>query len=193
MTLFPSLIHCPCETPVLARMTSRTFWIRVNRLLAWSVVISPFVQIALRTNLVNGLLLDLAQLAAHAVLSLWLFGLPRSSNGDRWVVWIGVSPEALSPRGRFLMTAWRIALGLLWIPAIYVLGSTFGALALLLVPLYLPLWVLQPVFVLGHVFGASRYAFGRWRLRDESGGWVAAFFLAGMFAFASAFNLGLAR
>ena len=192
MNVLPSLLHCPCEVTLTERLTSRALWIRLNRLLAWSVVISPFVQIALRTNLVNGLLLDLALLVAHGALSLWLFGLPRSAKKDRWMLWLGLAPGSLSPRGRFLMTAWRVALGLLWIPALYVLATTFGATALVVLPLCVPLWLLQPVFVLGHVFGASGYAFRRWGLGAKDD-FVTAFFLAGMFAFASIFNLGFAR
>lgn len=190
MTLFPSLIHCPCPAePVLERLTAKRLWIRINRLLAWAVVISPFIQIALGTNLLRGLLLDLGFLLAHGVLSLWLFGLPKAAADERWKLWVGLRPRGLSVRGAFLLTAWRIALGLAWIPASFVLGKVFGPVALIAALACLPLWLLQPFFVMGHVFGASEYAFKRWGLAGDSDAWVAAFSLTGMFAFANTINL----
>jgi hypothetical protein len=190
MNLVPSLIHCHCTGPATAieRLTAKHLWIRFNRLLAWVVVISPFVQIALETNLVNGLLLDAGLLLMHCILSLHLFGLPKGAAGERWKLWLGLSPDGLSVRGRFLMTAWRIALGVAWMAAMLSLASAFGPNAFILVFVCLPLWLPQPVFVLGHVFGASNYAFKRWGANVDYA-WVSAASLAAMVAFANTINL----
>jgi len=183
----PSLRRCPGAT--LRRLTAKPLWIRFNRLLAWAVVTSPFAQIALGTNLLRGLLLDLGLLLAHCALSLWLFGLPRAATGERWKLWVGLRPRGLSVRGRFLLTAWRIALGLAWIPAAFVLGKTFGYVALIFALVCLPLWLLQPFLMMGHVSGASEYAFKRWGMTGDGDAYVAAFSLTSMFAFANTINL----
>jgi hypothetical protein len=171
----------PCAS--CARWTGKVFWLKANRALAWALVLSPPVQIVLGTPFLRGLAFDLALLAAHAVASLLLFGLPRTQGRSRWLLFVGIEPQGLSPRNRFLMTGWSIALALAYAPAFLFIPLA----ALVLGPAWLLSWLLLPMRTISHVFQAAQYAGRRWGLRHPDAvadaGFAAAFvFVAGNLA-----------
>jgi hypothetical protein len=98
----------------------KKLWMRVNRALAWALVVSPVLQIMLGTDLVRGLWLDLAILIAHGALSVVLFGLPKNKDPRQalWTRWAGLPEHSMSPRNRFLLSGWRVAVSSLWLVAI---------------------------------------------------------------------------
>lgn len=156
LVLRPACAACPLRL----RLGKATL-LRVNRLLAWALVVSPALQVALGSDFWRGLWLDLGILLAHGALSLALFGLP--SGLSRWRLATGIADRALPARASFLMTAWRIALAFLYLPS------------LLLTPLlsfmvWAPVvvfWILLPFNLVAHVFRATDYALRRWRVRDD--------------------------
>lgn len=153
-------LACPHCTMVPGRLS----WMRLNRALAWGLVLSPLVQIALGTNFWRGLALDLAILLAHGALSLALFGPPRAPASSRWLLWVGIEPEGLSPRNRFLMTGWSIALAVMYTPAIFLvpIATLVVGMPLLLI------WLLLPIRLWLHVQQASTYALRRQGLTDPA-------------------------
>jgi hypothetical protein len=184
MTIAP---HHPllamCHGNLLAVLGHKKLWLRVNRVLAWLLVISPVLQIVLRSNLVNGLMLDLAILVVHAALSIWLFGAPKlaSAADTAWMRRMGVSYAQLTLRNRFLLSGWRVLLSsgyqvvfalviattamlnkhLVW------LSSDIPALIATTLLISSPVFVLfygfmLPYAIVTHTFGASRYALRRW-------------------------------
>lgn len=157
-------VHCPLRLDQLA-------WMRVNRLLAWALLISPAVQVAWGADFWRGLWLDFAILCAHAGLSLALFGVPKGLTRMR--LWSGGAPDgARSARTRFLLSAWRMFLTLLYTPAVFFVQWPLLLaglpMPLLFVPL-LPLWAMLPLRIIGHVYAAGDYAYRRWGVRDASG------------------------
>ena len=95
------------------KVATKLFWIKTNRVLAWSLIVSPFVQFAIGMSFITGLWIDLAILAAHAVLSLALFGKPETRERT-WNVTmhlLGFRSRDMSERNRFLLTGYRIVLG----------------------------------------------------------------------------------
>jgi hypothetical protein len=161
---------------------SKKLWLRVNRTLAWALVVSPVVQIALGSALVPGLLLDLAILLVHGALSVWLFGLPKASNkaDTSWIRWVGAPHPGLSPRQQFLLSGWRVVLGSSYQLALYVLissvvllgywlSATLGeVMAVFMVPLWLAMSLagvyfslMLPYAIVTHLYRASRYALAR--------------------------------
>lgn len=159
MTTISPSCPCPASASWARALKNKRLWITLNRGLAWILLISPVIQIALGTRLVPGLLLDLALLVAHAALSLALFGLPQARHRDGWVRWLGFAPAKLTERGSFLMTGWRIALAMLTT----VLWPT--GMPIVLLPLTWPAWLLWlrlPFSIASHVYRASGYALRRW-------------------------------
>lgn len=100
-----------------ALVPPKVIWMRVNRVLAWALIVSPLAQIALGTAFMRGLALDLAILLAHAALSLALFGMPNNA-AHRFNVALhvfGQQPEDLSPRNQYLLSGHRVGLTLLFV------------------------------------------------------------------------------
>lgn len=178
LVLRPACTFCPVR-----QRLDKALALRVNRLLAWALVISPALQVALRTDFWRGLWLDLGILAAHAGLSLYLFGLPPGTS--RWHLALGLADKALSARGSFLLTTWRIALPFLYTPALLFvpwLGVLVGLPALVL-------WVVLPFNLASHLFDAAHYALRRWRVKTEDARDAAATAIVAAFFWASALNL----
>jgi hypothetical protein len=154
----------------------KILWLRINRALAWGLIVSPVLQIMLGSALVPGLILDLVILLVHGGLSVWLFGLPKSPKRDDGTMhWIGTSEARMSPRNRFLLSGWRLmisSLYLLSVPLLVTLGSALPSgwgLSLVLIPAGVGLIVMLnffsamwPYAAVTHVFGASSYALRRW-------------------------------
>jgi len=177
--------HCPSLTGIAEWATKKRLWIRINRLLAWVVVLSPLVQIILGTDFWRGLWIDLVLLAMHGALSLVLFGMPRTRSADHWMLWLGLAPAGLSPRSTFLMSGWRIALAAAYAAALPLLPVV---MLVLFAPVVL-LWVLLPFTVLRHLHNAAEYAFKRWGMTSEGDAWVAAFCATAACAIANTVNL----
>jgi hypothetical protein len=168
--------------------TQKKLWLRINRALAWGLIVSPALQIMLGSALVPGLILDLVILLLHGGLSVWLFGLPKSPKGDDGTMhWIGTSEARMSPRNRFLLSGWRLmisSLYLLSIPLLVTLGSALPdgwGLGVVLIPAGLGMLlvfnffsVMWPYAAVTHVFGASGYAMRRWGALDSLGSYTAA-------------------
>lgn len=160
----------------LSNLASKKLWLRINRVLAWALIISPALQIMLSSALVPGLILDLVILLVHGGLSVWLFGLPKSPTGnDGTMHWIGTSEARMSLRNRFLLSGWRLMISTLYllaIPLVIAAGSLLPGLpsalapfALVLVVLIIPINFFSLMWhyaAVNHVFGASGYALRRW-------------------------------
>jgi hypothetical protein len=173
-------------TPTLAApnlastwVSDKKLWMRVNRFLAWALVGSPVLQIMLGTDLVRGLWLDLAILIAHGALSVALFGLPKNKDPRQilWTRFAGLPEYSMSPRNKFLLSGWRVAVSSLWLVAIPSVIAAWGWLetaAPALKNLGMGMvWV--PILYVGGFFGlllqyglvthlhrASIYALRRW-------------------------------
>jgi hypothetical protein len=171
-----TLIH---SSHASALVSDKKLWMRVNRVLAWTLVGSPVLQIALGTDLVRGLWLDLAILIAHGALSIALFGLPKNKDPRQtfWTRWAGLPEHGMSPRNKFLLSGWRVAVSSLWLVAIPGVITVWGWLQTAMPPLKaLDLGVLLiPILYAGGFFGlllqyglithlhrASVYALRRW-------------------------------
>lgn len=114
-----------------AKASSKVFWIRANRVLAWTMVVSPALQWAAGMRFWTGFWIDIGILVAHAVLSFALFGKPetKSKTFSFGMHVMGFRSEALSPRNRFLLTGYRIALGASAIAALVYSGNPLVIIA----------------------------------------------------------------
>jgi hypothetical protein len=172
----------------IAKWPSKLLWIRFNRLLAWTLLISPAMHILWGVSFVNGLLIDLVLLLAHGLLSLALFGAPKSEafrKQHSLQRFLGGSRAELQGRERFLLDAWRILISVVR-PVLLVLAGYAISVPLMIFPmlwlLYLPLasglmffQALWAVSMLRHVRDASSYAYRRWRLPAQEAsvlGWL---------------------
>lgn len=172
--------------------TRKAAWIRFNRLLAWTLVASPGVQLAAGMRFVDGLWIDLALFVAHGMLSLALFGRPRGLT--RFQLWAGLGGAKLSPRDRFLLGAWRLVLSVLYAPVLLAMPWVLLAVGVPLLAfvwgmVMLVLWLLPPWHVLAHVHGAADYALRRWGARNRAGRNAARLAIALAFGAAGVVNL----
>ncbi|NJM44642.1 MAG: hypothetical protein HC858_13015 [Brachymonas sp.] len=169
----------------LPRIHFKLILIRLNRALAWGLLLSPPVQIMMGTAFWNGLVFDLMLLLIHGALSLFLFGTPRASSFRHQHLLsrlMGGQREALTGRDRFLLDSWRILISLFapWLLAFMAyavmlaadVAPLSGLLFLPLVSAVLYFNLLLPVSVLRHVRDASSYAYKRWRLPAEEARWL---------------------
>jgi hypothetical protein len=152
-------------TRVPALFTAKLFWIRANRVLAWSLIVSPPLQWMLGIRFGHGLMIDLAILVAHAGLSFALFGKPETKARvfSFGMHLFGFRLTSLSVRNAFLLTGYRIAAGMV---AIALLCTP---VPLVWLPLLYPLLRL-PVSVCQHIARAVSYALHRWGMRGDTGG-----------------------
>jgi hypothetical protein len=146
--------------------SAKPFWIRTNRLLAWSLVISPAAQWACGMRFWTGFWIDMAILFAHAVLSFALFGKPvdRSRAFNFGMHVMGFRGDVLSPRNAFLLTGYRIALGASAILALTYVDNPFVIIVVTILFFY-PILRLAYT-IIQHVFQASRMALRRWKWRE---------------------------
>jgi hypothetical protein len=160
-------------------LTHKKLWLRVNRTLAWVLIISPAVQIAMGSDWLLGLLWDLAVLLVHGGLSVWLFGRPQSLGHDDGAMhWLGTSEARMTPRSRFLLSGWRVLISTSYFLALPLVGycasvlSSLSFVSALVIPGVVAVVVLiaavnyfglmWPYAAVTHVFGASTYALRRW-------------------------------
>ncbi|MDQ1923425.1 hypothetical protein [Massilia pseudoviolaceinigra] len=166
-----------------ALVPSKIIWMRVNRVLAWALIVSPLAQWALGTSFMRGLALDLVILVAHAAMSLALFGVPKAParRFSAAMHVFGRQPPGLSPRNRFLLSGYRLGLALVSLA----LGSAL-IVALRLMPSYLAyvglLWIVavpssvivfwpllrMPVTLFQHLEASIVQALRRWGMRQNA-------------------------
>jgi len=146
------------DAPATSLLPTRLSLIRLNRLLAWALLVSPLVQLVCQMHLATSMLIDLGLVLAHGALSLGLFGVPKV-KGYSFIFSMqvmGGRPAELSARNRFLLGGYRIALGMT--PMLVMLPYVPVYAALLFV---YPI-VRMPVSVLQHIHDAVQYALQRW-------------------------------
>ena len=146
------------------RLTSKLFWMRANRILAWSLIVSPPLQWALGMRFADGLLIDLAIVLVHGALSFTLFGRPETKARAFSVAMhvFGFRSAGMTRRNRFLLTGYRIGAGLAAI------GLLISPLPLIWLALLYPLLRL-PISIIQHLYGAIVAAMGRWGMRSSAG------------------------
>lgn len=152
-------------TTFCPQVATKLFWIKANRVLAWSLIVSPPLQIIVGFPFVAGLLIDLAILVAHGVLSLVLFGKPETKEKvfAFGMHVMGLRARGMGERQRFLLTGYRIVIPAVAI-ALMFLAPGYATFALCVVCFYQLLRL--PFTVMQHIFNAVIYAFRRWGLRD---------------------------
>ncbi|BBB63649.1 hypothetical protein UNDKW_5376 [Undibacterium sp. KW1] len=154
-------------------LLTRANLVRLNRILAWAMVITPVLQFFIRSNLAQALLVDFGLLLAHGILSLILFGLPKVKRqkftfsmhvmGFRWHV--------LSPRNEFLLTGHRMAQAISVLPLLFIPGARWLALLM-----FYPL-LKMPVTFIQHLYRAIAFAFQRWGIKYLDAGLVVCIYL----------------
>lgn len=153
-------------------LLTRANCVRLNRLLAWAMLVAPVLQFLISANIMNCLWLDFSLLITHGILSLVLFGVPKV-KGEKFnfsMRIFGFRPEKLSPRNSFLLSGYRVAQGLsvylVFMIASFIPGAywlTQQMLAMLLVSfMFFPI-VRMPFAVLGHIRDATSLAMQRWQ------------------------------
>ncbi len=142
---------------------SRLSVMRLNRALAWAMVVSPVIQLVFHLNFMRALVFDLGLLIAHGALSLALFGLPNRKDKElsASMYLLGFRDRGMSERNNFLLSGYRIALGTFPI----LLTIAVGPFAVSAFSFLYPLLRL-PVSVFQHLAGGVEYAFKRWGLRN---------------------------
>jgi hypothetical protein len=165
-------------------LNTKLLLIRFNRALAWALLVSPAVHILLGTPFWQGVGIDLILLLTHGLLSLALFGEPRSAAfraQHSMRRFLGGRRDALQGRERFLLDAWRILISLIR-PVLLIGVVWLLARVPLLWLLYLPLFsavmffqLLLAASLLRHVRDATAYAYRRWRMPADEAlllGWL---------------------
>jgi hypothetical protein len=155
-------LHLPFALP---SPSTKIFWIKLNRTMAWSLLISPPLQWLTGIPFMTGLWIDLAMLVAHAVLSYYLFGTPetKARHFDFLMHVCGFRPRELSERNRFLLSGHRIALALSGMVLLWIAPGPLKAVALLL--FFYPMLRLS-ISMIQHVALAVEYAVRRWNWRN---------------------------
>lgn len=154
-------------------VTSRITWIKFNRIVAWALVLAPLVDLILHIKFQDGLIFETGLLVLHGALSLYFFGVPKV-RGEKFSVEMhvfGFRPRSLSPRHRFLLTGYRIALGRLAILLYFIPGGWHVAILLLYPTLRMLISTCQ------HVFSAFEYALMRWHLSKDHATWMLASYI----------------
>lgn len=148
---------------ILAKIHSKVLWMRINRTLAWALVALPIPGLTGHMHFSKILAWGSITLFLHGVLSLILFGAPKSKSIARnWNILIfGFREKAMSPRNIFLLTGYRIMLGSLQFYALSTLWPTAMLLGMLTGFYMMPR---LPISLLQHIIGASETAFRRARL-----------------------------
>lgn len=159
-----SAFSLPCVLPLTI---NKLFWMRVNRVLAWTLVISPLVQIAVQMPLGTGLAIDLAIFLVHGAMSLVLYGLPKTRKGgfSAPLHAFGFRPRDMSERNSFLVGGYRMAMVTVTILLMFTpIGSFTGWLW---VPFLYP-FLRMPLTMMQHLYDGARYALRRWGHREHA-------------------------
>jgi hypothetical protein len=170
---FPATFSLPAFGPSCQFWPSTRTQIRFNRALAWGLVLSPLIQIATGVSFWRGLWFDVALLLVHGGLSLKLFGAPKTATPtDRQVLLIsGISPRAVSPRNKLLLSGYRVLLGTAY-TLVLIVAVQMQSLLPWLTPFVMTVGIYtmlrMPFSSLGHLYVASDYAAKRWGFRYAS-------------------------
>lgn len=175
-----NILHSP---RLRAMLPPTIFWMRMNRVLAWALIVAPFTQWALGTRLVNGLMVEVAIFVAHAALSLALFGLPKATSrrATTTMLLFGRRPAGQDARNAFLLNGYRIgltsllsitvtkymAMGLAFAMGSAIVGLPIITLMMIamLVIIFWPI-VRSPLTLVQHLYPAIVQALQRWGVRD---------------------------
>ncbi|PWF47861.1 hypothetical protein C7C56_013430 [Massilia glaciei] len=134
-------------------------WMRLNRILAWALLISPVVQLLMGTNFWRALPFDFALLLGHGALSLVLFGVPKMKGKglSTPMLGFGIRDIGMSARNDFLLSGYRIAM-------VVVAGMLVWAHPLLWMTIPTAFYSILrlPVSIIEHLYNAIVYAFKRW-------------------------------
>ncbi len=170
------------STPTFLANNGRSLLIRLNRLLAWGLLLSPVIQILLGTGFGTSVAFLLVLLVIHALLSFVLFDksltytAPERSKSNSTT---GEQSNWRVTRNKFFKNASRIFIGLLApflffitaLPFMFAVGAK-PSLGLLFIPLTLVILYFNALFILSilrHVRDASSYAFRRsWLPRSDA-------------------------
>jgi hypothetical protein len=149
------------------QILSKPFWMRANRVLAWTLLFSPLVQLAMHMTFARGLQLDLALLLGHGALSLILFGKPKARTRTFRVEMhvLGFRLHDLSERNRFLLGGYRIALGAFAATVMFMSGGLTAFVTF--IAFFYPL-LRQPVTVIQHIYNATMLALRRWGMGENA-------------------------
>lgn len=162
----------------------KLFWMKANRILAWSLIVSPPLQWAAGMSFLTGLLIDLAILLVHGLLSLALYGKPenkaRSFSFSMHVM--GFRDKEMSERNRFLLTGYRMLLAAfaIAVPIMYI-----PAVVLVLYPL-----LRLPITLVQHILLAMEYALRRWGVNRAH---VSGLAMVGVFVYLALSLMNMAR
>jgi hypothetical protein len=172
------------EPRTLTLKATKRAAIALNRWLAWAMLALPVVALMAGWNWVETFLPTVGLLAAHAVLSLALFGGPslRAAAGrNPWAIaraWLlGLAPKEAGARERLIVAAWAIVLCIAWPAAawraILALNAIDHGGARWVLAMACVLFVIlvgfswrYPIAVGAHIAHASVYAARRWGVRE---------------------------
>jgi hypothetical protein len=173
-------------TAICPPVASKLFWIKFNRLLAWSLLASPIVYWATGTKFEAGLFIDFWIMVAHGFLSYALFGAPlakdRKFRPEMHV--LGFRPRSLSERNRFLLSGHRIVAAVL---AMTLMALTSGMVAWAIFILFLYPLLRLSITVIQHIYLGVLYASRRWKFGSHADEF--AMFVVVMFLCLSIFNM----
>ena len=169
-----AIMNIPFDTITSHVIPSRTVWVRLNRVLAWAMLVAPIVELACQISLATSLLADLVLMLAHGILSLLLFGVPKL-KGQKFsfsMHIMGIRATGMSARNTFLLSGYRIAL------PIFVLSLGFvSPWFLLLSVLTLYPFLRWGISMIQHIHLALKYALQRNRVAPTHADWIVALYL----------------
>ena len=154
-------------------LLTKANWIRLNRILAWAMLITPVLQFFVRANLAHALLVDFGLLLAHGFLSLILFGMPKVKRQKFTFSMhvLGFRLHILSPRNEFLLTGYRMTQAISVLPLLFIPGARWLALFVFYPSLRMPVSFVQ------HLYRAITFAFQRWGIKYLSSSLMARIYI----------------
>jgi hypothetical protein len=155
-------------------LPSRTAWLQLNRVLAWAMLLAPIFELIFRISLLHSLYADFILLLAHGALSLCLFGVPKAKGKKLSFSMhvMGFRAPDMSPRNRFLLSGYRIALPVITV-CLGLVWPWFFLLAVLMVYPFLR-W---GVSMVQHLHVALTYALQRQRWSPNHACWIVPLYL----------------
>lgn len=167
-------MNIPLTAVVSHVIPSRTAWVRLNRVLAWAMLVAPIVGLVLEMSLINSLWVDFILMLAHGALSLWLFGVPKV-KGQKFIFSMhvmGFRSYGMTPRNTFLLSGYRIALPVI----VLSLGYLFPWVLLIIGVMLYP-FLRWSISIIQHIHAAITYALQRHRLPPIHAHWIVVLYL----------------
>lgn len=161
------------DTTTINLLPTRLAWIRLNRLLAWALLFLPAGELVCHVRFATGMLTALGLIVAHGGLSLALFGVPKlKGQGFMFAMHVlGARQVDLSARNHFLLSGYRIVLGMTPLLAMLPFVPFY-----IVLPFIYPI-VRLPVTVLQHLLEATQYALRRWHQNETMAGVIVLLYL----------------